>query len=115
MIYKVIIELVENRTTCMDCPLCNADDNCTVQDLDFTETWSEQLATCPLEKIESEVEKAGMTCNCGICGIVNDCIANGLPERCYVNKLLNIIIELENNVQRCDDEVDRLREIILMR
>ena len=54
--YKVIIELDENRVTCLRCPFCDPNDICVLQDLDFCDSWDEQLKTCPLEKIESEVE-----------------------------------------------------------
>jgi hypothetical protein len=52
MKYKAIIELDEDRNTCMECPFCDADDNCELQDLGNTETWSEQLVSCPLESVK---------------------------------------------------------------
>jgi len=52
--YKAIIELKADRDTCINCPLCDADDVCQLQELGQTETWQEQLITCPLVEVESE-------------------------------------------------------------
>ena len=54
--YKIIIELDENRKSCLKCPFCDPNDICVLQDLDFCDSWDEQLKTCPLELIESEGE-----------------------------------------------------------
>lgn len=49
--YIAEIKLDENRTTCIDCPLCNSDDYCTLQDEDdlfLNDGWDYQLSNCPL-------------------------------------------------------------------
>ena len=53
MKYKVIIELDENRTDCSACPCMNSNDECQLQDLGETETWEEQLSSCPLKPLEN--------------------------------------------------------------
>lgn len=42
---------------------------------------------------------------CTVCNLVNNCITNGLPERCYVNKLLTRQQEAEENWKHLHDEV----------
>ena len=54
--YKLVIELDDERYLCLQCPACDANDNCALQqDLEPTETWQEQMMRCPLE-LESEGE-----------------------------------------------------------
>lgn len=56
--YTFTIELDENRTSCLGCPLCNSDDYCALQDDEFNylynDTWDAMLSNCPLRKVESE-------------------------------------------------------------
>jgi len=48
--YKLIIELEENRKTCVHCPLCDHDSNCILQsNSEEFDTWCQQLKLCPLE------------------------------------------------------------------
>lgn len=39
-------------------------------------------------------------CWCGICDLVDDCIAGGLPEKCYVNRLIGDNQELIDLIER---------------
>ena len=51
--YMALIELDENRTTCLNCPILNADDNCVLQpDNQGAESWDELLAKCPLVEVQ---------------------------------------------------------------
>ncbi len=50
-----------------------------------------------------------MNCNCGMCGLVNDCIAGGLPERCYVNGLLEIQIRMESKIDKLEDKISKAK------
>lgn len=49
--YKVIIELDENRDTCLDCPFCQSDDACALQITESADSWATQLSQCPLEAV----------------------------------------------------------------
>jgi len=58
MKYKVIIDLDENRKTCLDCPFLDSDDCCKLQDEDtnflYNDSWESLLSRCPLEKIDEQ-------------------------------------------------------------
>lgn len=57
--YMAIVELDENRKTCIECPLCNCDDYCSLQDEDICfsyDSWEQQLTNCPLEEIKNQEE-----------------------------------------------------------
>lgn len=37
--------------------------------------------------------------HCSVCNLVNNCITNGLPERCYINQLLEKIMKMQRVVE----------------
>ena len=55
MKYTIIIELDENRETCLGCPFCGFDDYCKLQtdgEYEPDTSWDKQLSACPLCPLE---------------------------------------------------------------
>ena len=51
MKYKVVIELDENRKSCINCPLLTPDDYCALQEESDNDSWDTLLSGCPLEPV----------------------------------------------------------------
>jgi len=40
--------------------------------------------------------------HCSVCNLINNCISNGLPERCYVNQLLDKVAKTQRVVIKAE-------------
>lgn len=52
MKFAIVFEMDEWH--CINCPVCNCEDQCElIEDCD-TDTWAEQLAKCPLSLVDNQ-------------------------------------------------------------